>query len=183
MKAVLFITDVPNRMTRHIFHAGGLKRRRTSNLTGENDSIGRRQGLASDPRVRIGGQVGIDDRIGYAIGHLVRMTFRNRFAGEEIIAGRQFRFSSMPNIRDCRRHEWPDPGVTETPAITRTAGMVLWQCWLTPSSPFTRPARPRTRFYEYGPPATRRRTIWSRSSRRDAEPADDEPCDDEPCDD
>ena len=90
MEAVLLIANVANRMTRHIFHGGGIETFRATNFTSENDSIGRRQGLARNPRVRIGCQICVDHRVRYAIGHLVRMTFRYGFTREEIITCGQF---------------------------------------------------------------------------------------------
>ena len=57
-----------------------------AHLAGQHHAVGRDQGLAGDARLRIGGEEGVDHGIGNAVADLVRMAFRHRFAGEDIIA-------------------------------------------------------------------------------------------------
>ncbi len=63
VKAFLLITDIANRVARHIDHDVPVDRRRTALLAGEHDMIGRGQGLKAAPRLGLGGEEGVDQRV------------------------------------------------------------------------------------------------------------------------
>jgi len=60
-------------------------RRRAADLAGDDHLVGGCQRLAGDARFGVGGEVGVDDRVGNAIADLVGMTLGNGFAGKEIV--------------------------------------------------------------------------------------------------
>src|SRR5262249_41596388 len=66
-----------------------------AHLAGDDDAVGGRQRLAGHAHLP-GVHAGlpgltvheVDDFVGYAVANLVRMSFRNRFAGEQIVLAR-----------------------------------------------------------------------------------------------
>jgi hypothetical protein len=54
-------------------------------LPGHHDQVRLHQRLAGNAALRVLGQHGVEDRIGDAIGDLVRVAHRHRFAGEQIV--------------------------------------------------------------------------------------------------
>src|SRR6185312_13755995 len=80
---------------------------RTAHLAREHDAVGGGKRLAGDARRRIRSQENIDDRIGNLVAHLVRVPFRNGFAGEQKIAlSHVYLLASrvMPNPACARSH-------------------------------------------------------------------------------
>ncbi len=78
----LLVADVLDRPARRLLHHRGGDGGRPANLAGQHHPIGGGEGLDRDPRLGLGGQEGVDDRIRDAIADLVGMTFGNRFTGE-----------------------------------------------------------------------------------------------------
>src|SRR5579875_820230 len=83
MEALLLVTDFLHAMARDFLErllgdAGG-----AADFTGQDDEIRRHQRLAGDPRMGIGSQEGIDDRIRDAIADLVRVTLESDLAEKE----------------------------------------------------------------------------------------------------
>ena len=73
-------------------------RRRSAGLAGDHDTVGGRQRFTGDahparvpPMLRGAREEGVDDFVGDAVADLVGMTFRNRFAGEQIARTRHGR--------------------------------------------------------------------------------------------
>src|ERR1041385_8902508 len=86
VKAVLLVTDFANGLAGDLLDQLRRHRGWTAYFTGEHDLVGGRKRLAGNTRIGIGGEVGVDNRIGDAIADLVRMSFGNGFAGEQIRA-------------------------------------------------------------------------------------------------
>ena len=87
----LLVADVLHREADDVGDVVAGDRGRPAGLAGDDDAVGGRQGLAGDahparvPAVLRGArEEGVDDLIGDAVADLVGMTFRNRFAGEQI---------------------------------------------------------------------------------------------------
>src|SRR4029077_6183151 len=103
VKAFLLITDVANRMARHIDHDLTGDRGRTALLAGEDDMIGRGQRFEAAPRLGLGGEEGVDKRIRDAVANLVGVPLGHRLAGKNKIVFWQEKLSlsigpSFPSI-------------------------------------------------------------------------------------
>jgi hypothetical protein len=57
---------------------------RSADLAGKHDAIGGGQSLDGHPGFRIGGQIGVDDSVGYPVANLVGMAFGNALAGKYV---------------------------------------------------------------------------------------------------
>src|SRR5580700_9050395 len=73
MEIVLLVADLADRLARDRDQLVAGDRRRSAGLAGEHDPVRRYQGLDATARLWIGGQVGADDGIRYAVANLVRM--------------------------------------------------------------------------------------------------------------
>ena len=90
MKAGLLVSDVLDCEPGHMGEIVARQRRRPAGFAGNDDAIGGRKRLAGDAHpARVPAEPGrlvekrIDDFIGNAIAHLVRMAFGYQFAGEK----------------------------------------------------------------------------------------------------
>jgi hypothetical protein len=88
VKSLLLVANLTHRAPRRRLDQLGRHALGPAHLARHDDAVGRDQSLDGDPRKRIGGKIEIDHRIGDAVAHLVGMTFRHRFTGEEVICPR-----------------------------------------------------------------------------------------------
>ena len=86
MEPVLLVADAADTIAGDLLAAVVIDRVGTTDLAGKNDLVRRDQGFDRDPRVRIGGHVGVDNRVGDLVANLVRVPFGHRFAGENVIS-------------------------------------------------------------------------------------------------
>ena len=91
VKAVLFVPDFLDRAAGHVLKGRVGDRIRPPHFPGEENEVGRAQGLDGDARVRIGRQIGVDHGVGDAVADLVGMSFGNRFARKKVVALRHGR--------------------------------------------------------------------------------------------
>ena len=82
MEPVLLVTDILDRLARGGLDQVERDRGRSANLARDNDLISRRQRLAGDPRLGIGGEEHIDHRVGNAIAYFIGVAFAYGFACE-----------------------------------------------------------------------------------------------------
>ncbi len=85
VEALLLVTDLAHGAPRRFLDELRRHALRPAHLARHNDAVGGDQGLDGDPRIGIGGEIEIDHRVGDAIAHLVGMTLRHRFTGEDVI--------------------------------------------------------------------------------------------------
>ena len=92
VEAFLLIADFPHGGPGDLLDMAGVdlavgidQRRRAADLAGDDDPVGRRQGLAGHPCLRVGAQKPVDDGVGNPVANLVRMAFGDRFAGEQVV--------------------------------------------------------------------------------------------------
>ena len=92
VKALLLVSDFPNRVARHVFQhiLGDLLG--PANLAGEHDTVGRCHRLDGDPRQGVVREEGVDDSVRDAIANLVGVPFRDGLAGEVEVAGTHVSF-------------------------------------------------------------------------------------------
>ena len=67
----------------HIFGQLGLVRQ--TDLTADDDAVGRGESLAGDARLGFFGEEGVQNRVGNAVADLVRVPFRDGLGGENVI--------------------------------------------------------------------------------------------------
>ena len=82
MEPVLLVADLANAATSRLFEHLMGHMIRSAHLAGEHHLVGRGQRFDRNPRIRVGGQISVDDGIGNAVAHLVGMTLRHGLAGE-----------------------------------------------------------------------------------------------------
>ncbi len=85
VETFLFVTDRLHRIARHLFENLRSDRRRAAHLAREHNAVGGREGFAGDPRLGIGSEEGVDDRVGDPVADLVGMAFGDGLAGEQIV--------------------------------------------------------------------------------------------------
>src|SRR6266851_8972505 len=96
VEAFLLVADFLDRLARHLDQPVAADAAGPAHLAGEDDPIGRRQGLDPAARLRIGGEEGVDHGIGNAVAHFVRMPLAYGLTGKYVIAlghNRSFRCS------------------------------------------------------------------------------------------
>src|SRR6266851_837151 len=86
MEAFLLVTNLANGVARHFDQPVATDAARAPHLAGEDDAIGRRQGLDAAARLWIGGKKRVDYGIGNAIADLVGMALAHGLAGKHVIA-------------------------------------------------------------------------------------------------
>ena len=59
-----------------------------ADFAGQDDAVGRHHRLARDPRLGVGGQEGVNDSVGDAVGDFVWVPFGHAFAGKDVRASR-----------------------------------------------------------------------------------------------
>ena len=84
VESVLLVADVADHLARAVLDVLAADRLGTSHLSGDHDEVRRAQGLAPDARSGVGAEVQIDDGVGDSIADLVRMSFRDRLAREQV---------------------------------------------------------------------------------------------------
>ncbi len=85
METVLLIADVADGGAGHLLDLLMGHRGRPANLAGHDDAVGGAHGFDRHARGRIGGEEGVDHRVGDAIADLVRMALGDQLAGEQVI--------------------------------------------------------------------------------------------------
>ena len=65
MKPVLLVADGANAVPRRLLQIVCADMLGSADLAGQDDSVGRHQGLDGDPRLGLGGEIEIDDRKTY----------------------------------------------------------------------------------------------------------------------
>ena len=90
MKIVLLVADLADRLARHVDQQLRGDRGRAAGFAGEDDAVGRGQRFDAAARLRLGGEEGVDDRVGDAVANLVGVPFRHRLAGKnKIVLGQE----------------------------------------------------------------------------------------------
>jgi len=89
VKPFLLVADVADRVPRHVDQHLAGDRGGAARLAGQDDAVCRRHRLDAAARLRLGSQVGIDDRVGNAVANLIGMALRDRLAGKNKIVRRQ----------------------------------------------------------------------------------------------
>ena len=80
----LVVADILHRGAHQVFQHGGGDALRPARLAREDDAVGGDQRLAGHPGIRVGGQEGIEHRVGDPVGNLVGMAFGHGFRSKEI---------------------------------------------------------------------------------------------------
>ena len=107
-EAGLVVADVVDRAPREMREQVGGHALRPAGLAGQDHAVGRHHRLAGDARVRIGGEIGVQNRVADAVGHLVGMAFGDRFGCEQELAGIAHGF---PSCRARPPDRMPDAAV------------------------------------------------------------------------